>query len=357
MRKFFLNVTIFCVIALMAVAQSCSGRSGSTSEQADSLEVRALPDTLRVGTLYSPTSYFMFRDTEMGYDYDLVSRLAADKGMVLKLEIAPSLGAVVEMLDSGKIDLIAYEVPVTAQYRGHVLPCGVESITHQVLVQPKKSGEERITDVTQLVGKEVYVEENSKYHQRLMNLDNELGGGIVIKPIDRDTLIAEDLIAMVSDGEIPLTVVDSDIARINKTYTDIDVSTEISFPQRAAWGVSPSKPWLADSINAWSAQESPRRERASLLRRYYELSKNEPTLYTINFAGGKMSPFDALFRRYARSIGWDWRLLASQGYVVGRRPRGNADNAGHGARAGPPGRQHNPQRFQYSNGRKGDCLA
>lgn len=319
MRKFFLNVTIFCVIALMAVAQSCSGRSGSTSEQADSLEVRALPDTLRVGTLYSPTSYFMFRDTEMGYDYDLVSRLAADKGMVLKLEIAPSLGAVVEMLDSGKIDLIAYEVPVTAQYRGHVLPCGVESITHQVLVQPKKSGEERITDVTQLVGKEVYVEENSKYHQRLMNLDNELGGGIVIKPIDRDTLIAEDLIAMVSDGEIPLTVVDSDIARINKTYyTDIDVSTEISFPQRAAWGVSPSKPWLADSINAWSAQESPRRERASLLRRYYELSKSEPTLYTINFAGGKMSPFDALFRRYARSIGWDWRLLASQGYAESR---------------------------------------
>ena len=72
MRKFFLNVTIFCVIALMAVAQSCSGRNGSTSEQADSLEVRALPDTLRVGTLYSPTSYFMFRDTEMGYDYDLV---------------------------------------------------------------------------------------------------------------------------------------------------------------------------------------------------------------------------------------------------------------------------------------------
>ena len=241
MRK--LNFIMLCVIAIMAVAQSCSGRSGSSSEQSDSLEVRALPDTLRVGTLYSPTSYFMFRDTEMGYDYDLVSRLAADKGMVLKLEIAPSLGAVIEMLDSGKIDLIAYEVPVTAQYRGHVLPCGVENITHQVLVQPKKSTDEKITDVTQLVGKEVYVEENSKYHQRLMNLDNELGGGIVIKPIDRDTLIAEDLIAMVSDGEIPLTVVDSDIARINKTYyPDIDVSTEISFPQRAAWESRPLSP-------------------------------------------------------------------------------------------------------------------
>lgn len=198
---------------------SCVGHSsGSSSGENGDTAVTAhpLPDTLRVGTLYSPTSYFIYRETQMGYDYDLAGRFTSDKGIALELHVAPNLARAVEMLDSGLIDLLAYEVPVTAEYRDHVLPCGIERITHQVLVQPRQSKDhELITDVTQLVGREVYVEKDSKYHHRLINLDNELGGGIRIKPIDKDTLISEDLIAMVSDGEIPLTIVDSDVASLN----------------------------------------------------------------------------------------------------------------------------------------------
>ncbi len=44
-------------------------------------------------------------------------------------------------------------------------------------------------------------------------LNEELGGGIIIHEVDRDTLITEDLMEMVSKGEIPLTVVDSDIGQ------------------------------------------------------------------------------------------------------------------------------------------------
>lgn len=312
------TVALAAVCVLLA---SCGGRSDTSSETdvADSAAVHRLPDTLRVGTLYSPTSYFIYRETEMGYDYDLVKRFTADKGMELDLVIAHNLAQAVEMLDSGLIDMIAYEVPVTAEYRGHVLPCGVESITSQVLVQPKDGKSERITDVTQLVGREVYVEANSKYYHRLVNLNAEVGGGILIKPVERDTLITEDLIKMVSDGEIPLTIVDSDIARINKTYyRDLDITMEVSFPQRAAWGVSPHNAWLADSVNLWSQQESPRKERAALLKRYYEKSKSLPGVYIIDFKSGRMSPFDPLFKKYASSIGWDWRLLASVGYAESR---------------------------------------
>ena len=79
--------------------------------------------------------------------------------------------------------------------------------------------------MTQLVGRKVYVEKDSKYHHRMTNLNEELGGGIEVVPIDRDTLITEDLIDMVSRKEIPLTVVDSDIARLNKTYyRDLDIT-------------------------------------------------------------------------------------------------------------------------------------
>ncbi len=305
--------------ALAATLLVSCGHSGRGAEaDADSLAHR-LPDTLRVGTLYSPTSYFIYREEPMGYDYDLATRLAADKGMVLKLEVAPSLGRVIEMLDSGLIDLVAYEVPVTGEYRSRVVPCGIETVTHQVLVQPKSGN--RISDVTELVGHEVYVEKGSKYHFRMDNLNEELGGGIIVKPIDRDTLITEDLITMVSKGEIPLTVVDSDIAQLNKTYyNDLDITLEVSFPQRAAWGVAPGREWLADSINAWFAGEKPRREQAGLLKRYFEKSKNDAAagLFNVDLSRGYVSPFDQLFKRYASEIGWDWRLIASQGFAESR---------------------------------------
>jgi hypothetical protein len=44
---------------------------------------------------------------------------------------------------------------------------------------------------------------------------------------------------MVSNGEIPLTIVDSDIASLNKTYyKDLDVSLQLSFSQQSSWAVS-----------------------------------------------------------------------------------------------------------------------
>lgn len=300
------------------VFYACVNGNNNSLSESDNI-IYGFPDTLRVGTLYSPTSYFIYREEKMGYDYDMVSRLAEDKGLFLDLKVATSLNSLIQQLDSGQIDLIAYEVPITAEYRTHVLPCGNENITHQVLVQPKDSVHRRISDVTQLVGKDVYVEKDSKYQHRLQNLNDELGGGIIIHSVDKDTMITEDMIALVSEGVIPLTIVDSDIARLNKTYyNDLDVTLEVSFPQRASWGVSPEKPWLADSINQWIKQEQPKKTQAWLLKRYFELSKNELTSFNFKFQNGRISQYDELFKAYAKDLDWDWRLLAAQGFAESR---------------------------------------
>ncbi len=318
MKKIFTLIpALFLMPAITALAiVSCSEQSSTGGNGSGDTAAHTWPDTLRVATLYSPESYFIYRGQEMGYDYELVTALAVDKDMVLKFDIAPSLSRAVELLDSGKVDLIAYEVPVTAEYKEKVVACGPENITTQVLVQPKRGEEELITDVTDLVGKDVYVEADSKYEARIRNLNEELGGGIKIHPVNRDTLITEDLIAMVSDGEIPLTVVDSDIARINKTYyADLDITLPLSFEQRSAWAVAPDRKWLGDSINAWLNEDSSRSEQAQLLKRYFEMSKSEPGNGRFNISSGRVSPFDHLFKQYASTYGWDWKLLASQAYV------------------------------------------
>lgn len=306
---------ILIATMLLISAIGCRRDRNVSDRSAMTTQSHKFPDTLRVVTLYSPASYFIYRGQEMGYDYELVTALAVDKGLTLKVSIAPSLSRAIEMLDSGNVDLIAYEVPITAEYKEKVVACGPENITTQVLVQPKQGEEELITDVTDLVGKDVYVEAQSKYEARMNNLNQELGGGIRIHPVNRDTMITEDLIAMVSEGKIPLTVVDSDIALINKTYyNDLDINTPISFEQRSGWAVAPDRKWLGDSIDAWLNTDKPRSQQARLLKRYFELSKNEPGNGYVSTAG-RVSPFDSLFRKYAEKYDWDWKLLASQAYV------------------------------------------
>lgn len=313
------NPYLVALVALLFVVTGCGKSSGdsASAQGSDTLvyEPGVLPDTLHVVTLYGPSSYFLYREQQMGYDYELAKRFAADKGMVLDIIVAPNLGRAVELLDSGKVHLIAYEVPVTAEYLEHLVPCGVENITHQVLVQPKSS-DSLITDVTQLVGREVYVEKDSRYYHRMINLNAELGGGMIIKSVDRDTLVASDLLDMVAGGSIPLTVVDSDVASAGRTYyPGLDISVEVSFPQKSAWAVSPKMRWLGDTITVWSREEAPRKQQAALIRRYYEKSKMKPEISILDFSKGKMSDYDSIFKKYAAEIGWDWRLLSSMGYA------------------------------------------
>lgn len=135
---------MLCLFVAICIA-ACQGKKSNISETTKECP---MPDTIRVATLYSPTSYFIYRDEPMGYDYSLLKQMAADKGMEVQLVVAPSLQKMIEMLDSGEVDLLAYEVPVTAEFRKRVLHCGPENFTHQVLVQPKKGKRRLITDVT-----------------------------------------------------------------------------------------------------------------------------------------------------------------------------------------------------------------
>lgn len=305
---------------LVAAALAAASAWGCGSPQGESApESHAMPDTLRVATLYSPASYFIYREEKMGYDYSLVAALAEQKGMHLDLVVASSLPQAIAMVDSGIVDLLAYEVAMTLDMKERLVPCGPVSETSQVLVQPRKGGDMYVSDVTQLVGRDVYVEDESKYLQRIRNLNDELGGGINIHAVARDTIITEDLIDMVSKGEIPLTIVDSDIAGINKTYyPDLDISLQVSFPQRSSWAVSKANAWLADSINAWLESPAPRQENAKLLKRYFELSKMPHPDYKVDLSKGRISPYDEIFRRHAPQIDWDWRLLAAQCFVESR---------------------------------------
>ena len=218
------------------------------------------------------------------------------------------------------MDLIAYEIPEITEYKDNIVPCGPTNETYQVLVQPKVDGAPEITDVTELPGHTVYVEDHSKYLYRLHNLNDELGGDIDIRIVDNDTIITDDLFEMVADKKIPMTVVDNDIAQINLDYfPGLDASVDISFHQTSAWGVSPENKWLGDSIDAWLDTDLTRQHNLALYKRYFEESRgNLAPVPNMIGDGVNVSKYDELFKKYAAQIGLDWRLLAAISYQESR---------------------------------------
>lgn len=274
---------------------------------------------LRAVTLSRSTSYFDYRGEDMGFEYELVEGLADFLGVQLEILSAKNVSHMIEMLENGEVDLIAYPITITPERKEKLLFAYHENITNQVLVQRKgKKGSIEVKDVADLIGKEVSVVENTKYAHRLGNLNKELGGGIIIDTVSLSE-DEESLIEKVSLGEIPYTVADNNIAKVNKTYyNNIDISVPISFSQRTAWAVRKNEEELILKVDEWFDRCMLDYTYVYLYHKYFEHKKDIGKGCPIYINSKKISVFDSLFKKYAKKIDWDWRLLASVAYQESR---------------------------------------
>lgn len=268
---------------------------------------------LIVLTINSYASYFSYRESPMGFQYELAQGFAKSLGVELKVKVVNSEVELVKALLNGEGDLIAYNLAITNERKKELIYCGKENVSHQVLVQRNRN--DVLNDVTQLVGKEVYVMPG-KYEMRLKNLNQELGGGIMIHEINQDSITNEDLITMVAEGKIDYTVTNNELAKINKTYNpNLDISMEISFDQRSAWAVRKTSPKLAEAADKWHRENINSAEYEASARRYFELDKHSPQGAILSLKDGRISYYDDLFKKYAPQINWDWRILAALVYT------------------------------------------
>lgn len=286
-------------------------------------------DTLNILTLNTSISYFIYRDQPMGFHYDMIKNFCDRHGLTPNIKTAVNSNALIEMLLKGEGDVIAYDVPVENALKDSLIYCGLTQISHQVLVQRNEKRDTLIKDVPELIGKEVFVKAHTKYDRRMQNLNRELGGGIVIRDVEKDTVVVEDLIRMVSNGKIRYTVADEYIAKINRTYfQNIDISLPVSFDQRLSWAVRRDATALADSLNAWFAEENVTPNYRRISKRYFEAAKGfyaaDPFSVSL-LKPGQLTPYDEYFKNSGQQFGVDWRLLASIAYFESSfNPEGEA---------------------------------
>ena len=284
-------------------------------------------DTLRAITIYSSTSYFLYKGQPMGYEYELAGRLADHLDVELEMVVADDIDEIIPMLQKGEGDVITYNLTVTGSRREVVNFTLPLNFTHQVLVQRKPDNwrqmklheieKELIRNPIKLIGKQISVRENSSYRERLENLQQEIGGKIPIQFVPGD-ISTDEIIKKVSNKEIDYTISDYNIASISSAYYDnLDIKTTVGVMQRLAWATRKSSPKLLKTINEWIKIQRDETDFYVIYNKYFKNKRAFKKRIKSDFfslESNKISEYDDLIKENAKTIYWDWRFLASQIY-------------------------------------------
>ena len=147
--------------------------------------------------------------------------------------------------------MVVAQFPMTARDTARYAFTDPIYIDQQVLVQRRTN--HAIHSQLELAGDTVWVVKGSPMEGRIASLSREIGDTIYVH-VD-DVYGPEQLMMMVSAGEIRYAVVNRSIARAMATrLPNLDRSVAISLSQFQSWMVDKNRKSLCDSLNQWHAQ-------------------------------------------------------------------------------------------------------
>ena len=290
---------------------------------------------------FNSTGYFIYRGETMGYEYELLSMFARDSHIRLAPAVIRDSKGMFERLNAGDGDVIAAQLaattnttevamteelyatsPVVVQ-RNDTKPAGSTPAVSTALAREERDTTPQTISVrarlvsapAELAGKKVHVPRTSPYRANLLELNNELSQDIDIVEVDETS---DRLIQKLAEGVIGYTVAAENVAALKAgEYTNLVIKPAIGPPQPIVWAVRTNSPALRAALNQWIEAKRKSGLLAVLYRKYFldrrGYQKRSTSQY-LTSETGTLSPFDSFFRDYARTVGWDWRLVAAQAY-------------------------------------------
>lgn len=343
-KKIRLNYSFKLLLILLILISSCSQDKGigkvdtkQKSIKRDLAEIQK-SGVLRALTVYSGTTYFLYKGRPMGYEYELLERYADYLGVELELVVVKNMDDLFDQLNAGKGDIVAHGLTITSLRKEEVSFTDYLYLTKQVLVQKKpddwrtirwnKLENALIQDPMELLNDTVSVRSNSSYKERIANLSEELGGKIFVKEIPGE-MSTDRIIKKVVQGEIKYTVADANIAGIMASYYPIlDIEVPISFSQRISWATRHNSPDLLKATNDWLKEIKKEVDYNVIYNKYFKNKKNfrrrvKSDFYSLN--NEEISPYDMLIKQHSEKLNWDWRLVTSLIYQESRfDPKNNS---------------------------------
>ncbi|MEO1245052.1 MAG: membrane-bound lytic murein transglycosylase MltF [Pseudomonadota bacterium] len=284
------------------------------SSPPDLLEKILATGELRVVTRNSPTAYVMGPNGPAGPEYDLVQAFADDLGVRLLIKPVDSVSEILPSLLAGHTDMAAAGLSVTESRREFLNFGHPYQTVDMHLIYRLGTGKPR--SLEEVVGRPIEVVADSSHVDVIESLQEAYPGIEYSENADAEVA---DLLRMVAEGELDLTVADSTEFNIQRHfYPDLRIALDLELDDRLAWGFPKD---YGDSLLARADEFLIKVERSGLLARiqdrYYGHTEKFDYVGTRNFIRhyeSRLPRFRAMFEQAGADWGVDWRLLAAIGY-------------------------------------------
>lgn len=288
---------------------------GCEASQPSTLQRVKEEGVLHVITRNSPSTYFQDRNGETGFEYELLKRFANELGVELKVEVAQNLTDLFARVNAADGPVLAAPGLTISKARAAevLLSRPYLQVTPQIIY---RQGSARPRRPPELVDRQILVLRDSRHAELLTELASLVPG---LAHEESEAVEVSDLLRMVDEGEIDLTVVDSNELAMNQVYfTQIRVGFDLGEPQGLHWAVAAGEDRsLLELIDPFLAKA----EESGLIERLYERYYGH--LDVLGFVGAntfakhlqqRLPRYEDYFRKAATEHRIDWRLLAAIGY-------------------------------------------
>lgn len=277
------------------------------------LETIQARGVLKVITRNNGTCFYEGSHGPEGFEYDLALAFANHLGVNLEPVVIENDEAMVSELLRGSADLIAAGFIVKDDFRQHLAFGPVYQEIKQLVVGRRKGPAPKT--VADLIGQPIWVMAGAFYENRLNMLKKEYPELCWLAVSNYE---CEELLEMVWQGIIPLTIADSNTIAINRRYyPELVIHFAIDHGQNLAWVMHPQNLHLRNAVDKWFALPST----SALLEQftqYYYGHLQDFDYVDIATYRRRLRHQLPRYRKYFKSAGiengLDWKLIAAQAY-------------------------------------------
>ncbi|MCM0059944.1 MAG: transporter substrate-binding domain-containing protein [Algoriphagus sp.] len=301
-------IVIFLVLGVFGYLNNWFSKSSDAAFILDTKGIQAR-GTLRVAVDNNSSSYYIYRGRRMGYEYELLLDLGERLGVQVEFVVAADIEDAFAQLEDGRVDLIAMNLQQNADTKSAVSYTeGIGSMS-TVLV-----GREKLLSWDSLGKDTVVVRKGAVYSSQLSKLKDSLDLDFSILEVpDHEETLLDRLV----EKEVNWTVAEKTVAQTNATYYDnLRLGLDVSKEGTVTWALRNTSTDLLQEVNAWLVEKK-KRFIPDLYTKYFLNSKNQHFRTTSTYSslvGNRISVYDELIQENAKSLGWDWRLLAAVVY-------------------------------------------
>ena len=269
---------------------------------------------LLVATRNTATTRYEGPDGPTGPEHDLVTAFACSLGVKPEFITYDTDSELVDAVESGVVHLAAPGITFDGIQRRVSLGPVYQYINRQLVY---RAGTPAPSDLYEVADDEIEIAEGSHHGELLQQLrENDALDASWKTSRDMDV---EQLLHLLQQKVIKYTIANSNVVDFNRRfYPDLRVAFDIGLPQTLQWALPKRKDSsLLELVTGYFKRIRRNGKLDTILQRYYEhvdLLTFADTHTFWKHVDSRLPGYEQLFKRVARTSGYDWRLLAAIGY-------------------------------------------